>query len=44
MKPRDLYDMGEQIDTEICPDQDFSQFFQDSDDLSLIREDADDEE
>lgn len=44
LKPRDLYDMGEQIDTEICPDQDFSQFFQDSDDLSLIREDADDEE
>jgi hypothetical protein len=44
LKPRELYDMGDQIDTEICPDQDLSQFSQDSDDPSLIREDADDEE
>lgn len=44
LKPRDLYDMGEQIDTDVCPEQDLSQFFGDSDDISLIREDADDGE
>lgn len=43
LNPRDLYDMGDQIDIEVCPEQDLDQFFGDSDDLSLIREDEDDE-
>lgn len=43
LKPRDLYDMGYQIDIEVCPEQNLYQFFGDSDDLSLIREDVDDE-
>ncbi|XP_050895866.1 uncharacterized protein LOC127102549 [Lathyrus oleraceus] len=43
LKPRDLYDMGDQIDIEVCPEQNLNQFFGDSDHLSLIREDVDDE-
>ncbi|XP_058741699.1 uncharacterized protein LOC131614087 [Vicia villosa] len=43
LKPRDLYDMGDQIDIEVYPEQDLDQFFGDSDDLSLTREDEHDE-
>ncbi|XP_058787440.1 uncharacterized protein LOC131661819 isoform X1 [Vicia villosa] len=43
LKPRDLYDMGDQIEIELCPEQNLDQFFGDFDDLSLIREDVDDE-
>ncbi|KAI5428287.1 hypothetical protein KIW84_033319 [Lathyrus oleraceus] len=43
LKPRDLHDMGDQIDIEVCHEQNLDQFFGDSDDMSLIREDVDDE-
>ncbi|KAK7256468.1 hypothetical protein RIF29_29918 [Crotalaria pallida] len=48
VKPRDLYDMGEQDDNEVCeiepcPEQDFDQFFGDINDLPLVREDAGEE-
>lgn len=48
LKPRDLYDMREQKDHEVCvndayPEQDLNQFFRDIDDLPLLREDVDDE-
>ncbi|KAJ1378342.1 putative transposase, Ptta/En/Spm, plant [Sesbania bispinosa] len=48
LKPRDLYDMGEQGDIEICEnmpylEQDLDHFFGDTDDLPLLREDLDDE-
>lgn len=47
MKPRDLYDMGEQVKedcgNEPYPEQDLDQFFEDNDDLHLLREDVDDD-
>ncbi|KAK7258276.1 hypothetical protein RIF29_23847 [Crotalaria pallida] len=51
VKPRDFYDMGEEEEEEeeeICedepfPEQDFDQFFGDTDDLILVREDVDDD-
>ena len=43
LKASDLYDMGEHIDIEVCPEQDLNIFFGESDNLSLIREDIDGE-
>ncbi|CAI8607419.1 unnamed protein product [Vicia faba] len=43
LKPRDLYDMGDLIDIKVCLEQKLDQVFGDSDNLSLIREDVDDE-
>lgn len=48
MKPRDLYDMGDQENNDVCendpyPEQNLNQFFVDTDDFPLIGEDADDE-
>jgi len=47
LKPQDLYDMGEE-DTEFfeiqpCPQQDLNSFFNDSDQLTVFRENEDDE-
>lgn len=47
LKPRDSYDMGEG-DTEVCevqpcPQQDLNEFFRDSDEFPLFREDDNDE-
>lgn len=43
LKPTDLYDMGDQIDIEFYPEENSYQYFGDSGDLSIIREDVDDE-
>lgn len=43
LKPRDLYDVGDQIDIKVCHEYNFDQFFGESGDLSLIRVDVDDE-
>ena len=47
LKPRDFYDMGEGFndvfEVESCPQQDFNQFFNDSEQFVLFRDDADDE-
>nr|XP_007140984.1 hypothetical protein PHAVU_008G157400g [Phaseolus vulgaris]ESW12978.1 hypothetical protein PHAVU_008G157400g [Phaseolus vulgaris] len=47
LKPRDLYDMGEGdgevCEVEPCPQQDLHEFFSNSDQLALFREDEDDE-
>jgi len=47
VKPRDFYDIGEgDIDVcevETCPQQDLNQFFSDSEQLALFRDDEDDD-
>jgi len=47
LKPRDLYDMGEEdielFEIQPCPQQDLNQFFNDSDQLTLFRDNEDDD-